>query len=298
MKPPVALALKDDGVVEEWIDLHFFRPIGIRLARRLLPTRVTPDQVTLVALVIGVLAGHLFLYDDWRLGVLGFVLFVVSDVFDSADGQLARLRGTSTRLGRLLDGVSDTVRFLSLFLHLLVRLLLAGGGWVTVLLAFAVMVLASLQASSVDFMRQAYLLLGAPGKGELDLPEDLPPRPAAGFGARLAHATYTSYIRRQALFFPATVALIRRSRDRAPGPQAVAEYRAAMGPTVGACAWIGQNMRIALLLVTAVPGWPAAYFWGVGAGFTVILLLLRQRHERAAEQLAGTPARGGHAYAT
>jgi hypothetical protein len=284
-------------VVEEWIDLHFFRPIGIRLARRLLPTRVTADQVTLAALVVGVLAGHLFLYDDWRLGALGFVLFVGSDVLDSADGQLARLRGTSTRLGRLLDGVSDSVRFSSLFLHLLARLLLGGAGWLTVPLVLIVTVGASLQAAAVDFMRQAYLLLGGPDQGELDLPEDLP-SPPDGLWARLAHATYSGYIRRQAILFPATVALIRRSRGRPPGPEGAARYRAAMATTVAACAWIGQNMRIGLLLVTAIPGWPAGYFWGVGVGFTAILLVLRQRQERAAEQLAGAPVPGDHAYAT
>jgi len=59
---------------------------------------------------------------------MGFVLFIVSDVFDSADGQLARLRGTSTRFGRIIDGLSDNARFLNLYAHLLARLVDAG--WV------------------------------------------------------------------------------------------------------------------------------------------------------------------------
>src|SRR2546427_8861840 len=106
VKPPNDLSDKGHAV-EEWLDLRFFRPIGIRIARALYPTGISPDQVTLWSLLIGLVAGHLFVYQDRWIDVIGFVLFVVSDVFDSADGQLARLRGTSTRFGRALDGISD-----------------------------------------------------------------------------------------------------------------------------------------------------------------------------------------------
>ena len=46
MKPPNDLQLKG-AAVEEWVDLRFFRPIGIRIARALLPTGISADQVTL-----------------------------------------------------------------------------------------------------------------------------------------------------------------------------------------------------------------------------------------------------------
>jgi hypothetical protein len=48
VKPQNALAGKGE-VVEEWIDLHFFRPLGFRLANALRPTRVNPDQVTMAS---------------------------------------------------------------------------------------------------------------------------------------------------------------------------------------------------------------------------------------------------------
>jgi hypothetical protein len=93
------LATKGDEV-EEWLDLRFFRPIGIRLARALAPTWVSPDQVTMWSLATGLVAGHLFFYQSIEINAIGWVLFIVSDIFDSVDGQLARLRGTSTPLGR------------------------------------------------------------------------------------------------------------------------------------------------------------------------------------------------------
>src|SRR2546430_17324554 len=107
VKPQNDLSHKGHAV-EEWADLHFFRPIGIRIARALQPTGISADQVTLWSLVIGLVAGHLFAYPDRWTNAIGFALFTVSDIFDSADGQLPRLRGTSTRLGRELDGPNDS----------------------------------------------------------------------------------------------------------------------------------------------------------------------------------------------
>src|SRR5206468_7272187 len=95
-------------VVEEWADRRFFRPAGWRVASALAPTPVSPDAVTLASLIVGLIAGHLFWYSGLWRNAAGVLLFVVSDILDSADGQLARLRGTSTRTGRILDGVSDS----------------------------------------------------------------------------------------------------------------------------------------------------------------------------------------------
>src|SRR2546429_6501102 len=57
VKPQNDLSHKGDAV-EEWADLHFFRPIGIRIARALQPTGISADQVTLWSLVIGLVAGQ------------------------------------------------------------------------------------------------------------------------------------------------------------------------------------------------------------------------------------------------
>src|SRR5512143_3409903 len=171
MTPQSELALKGAGV-EEWCDVHFFRPAGIRVARALYPTPVTPDQVTLLCLVVGLLAGHLMVYRSVALTLTGVGLFVVSDIFDSADGQLARLRGSSTRFGRILDGVSDNLRFLNLYLHLMVRLILDGwGGW-AVGLVVAAGISHALQSAAADFMRHAFLEAGTGDGGELDLPDE------------------------------------------------------------------------------------------------------------------------------
>jgi phosphatidylglycerophosphate synthase len=87
----VQLALKHEDV-EERIDLLFYRPLGATLTRLLLPTSITPNQVTVASAVIGALAGHLFVYPGLLPNVLGMLGFVGANLLDSVDGQLARTK--------------------------------------------------------------------------------------------------------------------------------------------------------------------------------------------------------------
>jgi hypothetical protein len=187
-------------------------------------------------------------------------LFVVSDIFDSADGQLARTRGTSTPFGRVVDGVSDNLRFINLYLTLIARLMVSGHGWQALGLGVAAGVSHALQSTAVDTIRQAYLYLGA-GKGsELDLPEAVAGRTRLSGWRALAAAGYASYVRRQARLLPTTFDLVRAAGPN-PSDALRQEYRERLSWLVPPCAWIGQNIRFLLLAVTAVPGWPAGYFW-------------------------------------
>jgi hypothetical protein len=284
VKPLNALAAKGQ-VVEEWIDIHFFRPLGYRIASRLLPSRVTPDQVTLASLLVGLAAGHLMYYASPALNGAGVALFIVSDILDSADGQLARMRRTSTRFGRILDGVSDNLRFVNLYLHLLFRLVGAGWGWEALGLALVAGLSHSFQSAAVDFIRQAYLRLGAGTGSELDLPETVNAAPREGsLGRRAAAWFYRDYVRRQAWLFPRTVELV-RAAGKEPSAALRSEYDERLAPLVPRCAWIGQNLRFLLLALTALPGWPAGFFWLTIGPLNLVLLALVAMQEREARAL-------------
>ena len=249
------LATKGDEV-EEWLDLRFFRPVGIRSARALAPTRVSPDQVTMGSLATGLVAGHLLFYNSVELNAVGWVLFIISDIFDSADGQLARLRGTSTMLGRMLDGLSDSARFINLYAHLGARLIIFGHWPVVgaIALSLAALLSHSWQAAAVDFIRHAFLAMSY-RDSELELPEDL------RGGRSVARWLYGAYVRRQAGMFPTTVALERQRRQGTLTAGERDAYLRHAAPLLGRCVWLGQNVRWLLLLLTVVPGWPAAMLW-------------------------------------
>ncbi len=95
--------------VEEPIDVWVHRPLAYVLARALLPTPVSPNLVTLISIVFGVTGGIAFLSSfSGHMWVGGLCIFL-SAIFDCADGQLARMRGTSSAFGRMLDGAADLV---------------------------------------------------------------------------------------------------------------------------------------------------------------------------------------------
>jgi hypothetical protein len=295
VKPPTDLHHKG-AAVEEWVDLRFFRPIGIRIARWLEPTETSADQVTLWSILIGLVAGHLFLYRDPWVNAIGFVLFVVSDVFDSADGQLARLRGTSTRLGRTLDGVGDHLRFLNLYVHLAIRLSLAGWHWHAAVLAVAAVLSHSFQSSAVDFVRNAYLWVGE-GRGELDLPEDLLPVGKGTLLERFGEWVYAGYVRRQLWLFPRTLELVRALRRVEVVESFRAAYRERQQPLLPLCSWLGQNIRFGLLGLAAVCGYPSAYLWTeVLAMNLVLFVVLLPSHEENSAALESSLENAARAY--
>src|SRR3989449_9157358 len=223
--------------VEEWLDLRFFRPVGVRIARALSPTGISPDQVTLWSLLIGLVAGHLFVYQDRWIDVIGFLLFIVSDIFDSADGQLARLRGSSTRFGRALDGISDNLRFVNLYVHLIYRLIHAGfWGPGAFLLVAAAGLAHTFQSAAVDFVRNAFLYIGVGHGGELDLPEDLDGERRETVLQRFGARAYRDYVQRQSHLFPRSVKLIRLLRSRGITDAFRAEYRARQEAVLPSCA--------------------------------------------------------------
>lgn len=268
-------------VVEEWADRRFFRPAGWRIATALRPTRISADAVTLASLVLGVLAGHLFWYRSAWINAGGVLLFVLSDVLDSADGQLARLRGTSTRMGRMLDGLADSGRFLSLYGHLAARLYATRLGWGGAVLAIAALFSHSYQAAAADFIRQAYLRFAVGEGDELDIPGE-PGDTVAGASLwqRISSWLYGDYTRRQAWLFPNTTALVRAFAGQEVPESLRSSWAERQRWVVRCCALIAQNIRWLLLALTAVPHWPAAYCWIVVGPLNAVLVFLIIAHER------------------
>ena len=87
-----------------WI--HRFVRIGVR---PLINTPVTPNQLTTVRLILGLGAAGLFGMGNPALYPAGAVAFILSMLFDRADGELARLGGKTSPGGHAYDLFSDGV---------------------------------------------------------------------------------------------------------------------------------------------------------------------------------------------
>lgn len=109
------LVKKADGIISRNIN----RKISLTFTRRLMRTQVTPNQVTAVVLLVGILSGPaiVFFGGYWGL-VVGGLLYYSSSVLDGCDGELSRLRFQGSPFGAWLDTVVDDTVGLSYILGL------------------------------------------------------------------------------------------------------------------------------------------------------------------------------------
>lgn len=153
MPEPAGLAFKAYEV-EELADLYFFRPLGMVFARAAHALRLTPTTVTVIGAMVGCVGGGL-LYDD-RLGLVAFALIIVHSILDSSDGQLARMTGQVSDVGRVLDGVSGYLTHAAIYVAVAAGT--PAGPWRTsiVPLAIAAAISNIVHAQMYDYHRSSY----------------------------------------------------------------------------------------------------------------------------------------------
>lgn len=108
---------------EEWLDVVWTRPIGYQWARFFNALNIHPNTVTILSMVIGVASAYFFCFGSYRMAgveglvynIIGMLLLAWANFYDSADGQLARMTGKKTQLGRILDGAAGDVWFIFLY---------------------------------------------------------------------------------------------------------------------------------------------------------------------------------------
>jgi len=91
------------------------RPISLRIARRLASTDITPNQVTLLSVGIGLCGALFFLSAHWLWQTMGALLFLAHSILDGCDGELARLRFQESRFGGIVDYWGDNVVHIAVF---------------------------------------------------------------------------------------------------------------------------------------------------------------------------------------
>lgn len=145
---------------ENWLDKHFYRPIAFKMAVLLKPTSITPNAVTIFSIFVGVGACLLFYPSNNLLfNLIGFALLVFANTLDCVDGQLARMTGKGSQIGRILDGMTGDIWFFTFYTVMSLRFIESHHGfgyWF-----FAVTVLSALshlyQAGMVDYYKTLHL---------------------------------------------------------------------------------------------------------------------------------------------
>jgi phosphatidylglycerophosphate synthase len=149
------------------------RPLGRVLAAAAYQLGMTPNQVTYVsaACTFTGLAVLAVAPATWWVGIVVMLCLVLGYALDSADGQLARLRGGGSLLGEWLDHMIDSAKVAAVHLAVLVtfhRNFDLADGWLVVPLAFTVV-------SVVHFFGMLLVdLLGRARRAAAGVPNPLP----------------------------------------------------------------------------------------------------------------------------
>jgi len=100
---------------EGFMSRHVERRISLAITRRLVGTRITPNQMTLVSLSIGLLGAPFFLSSEPLQQLIGALLFLTHSILDGCDGELARLKFQESPAGARLDFWGDNLVHVAVF---------------------------------------------------------------------------------------------------------------------------------------------------------------------------------------
>ena len=98
------------------VDTYFNRKLSRLLTRWLVRTPLSPNQITGLSCLVGVLGALCFVPGGYWGPLLGALLLQFSIVLDCCDGEVARVKFLESPLGDWLDIVCDTVVHLAIFL--------------------------------------------------------------------------------------------------------------------------------------------------------------------------------------
>jgi hypothetical protein len=123
---------------------------------------VTPNQISMLAMLAGILSGICCALGTPSGFLLGALLYGLCNVFDCADGMVARLKGNGTRIGRIVDMSIDIVANLAVYLGLGIGLTRSGidlgyNAWMLVVIAG---ISYAFHSAILDYYRNEYLARG------------------------------------------------------------------------------------------------------------------------------------------
>ncbi len=284
---------------EEHIDLYFYRPIGYAWARLARKLGIKPNAITIASIFLGVGAGVCFYYNNLWINILGMLLLIWADSFDSADGQLARMTGQYSRLGRILDGVSGDLWFAAIYVAICLREnvtseFFMAHHWVIWVVAVCTGLCHATQAAMADYYRQfhLYFLKGESGS-ELETASDLRAKYdtlswGKDFFSKLVMTFYLNYTVGQEKRTPAMQRLRKVLRDKFHGrvPESFRnEFRTLSLPLMKYTNILSFNWRTIALFAALFVKMPWLYFAFELTVLNVLLIYMMLRHESICKKL-------------
>lgn len=286
---------------EEWFDLIFYRRIGYAWALLAKKLGVTPNAITIASIFLGVGAGVAFYFNSLWINILGVILLVWADSFDSADGQLARMTRQYSRLGRILDGLSGDFWFAAIYVAICLREnvtsdFFSAHHWVIWVMAVITGICHGTQAAMADYYRQFHLWFVKGEEGsELEKGEQLVRKFKTlswknDFFSKLVLMFYTNYTLGQEKRTPRMQRLRRQLWEKYGNkvPSDFRErFRQASKPLMKYTNILSFNTRtFALFAAILIFRMPWLYFAFEMTVLNVLMVYMMVRHERICKKFS------------
>jgi hypothetical protein len=159
--PPFKSVLKSRDV-EDPINLWFNRPLAYAFVALVYRTPLTPNQVTVLSIVVGAAAAGCWCVGTPAAMLWGGVLLWASAILDGADGILARAKQQFSDLGRALDGSADLVVALLVALAASYHLWVKHHSLLLLVLVLPIVVTTVMQIHLYDYYKESFLLRTRP----------------------------------------------------------------------------------------------------------------------------------------
>jgi phosphatidylglycerophosphate synthase len=143
--------------VEEAVDLFIYRPIAFIFVKLIYNTKITPDQLTLVAIIMGLIGAFFYSFGLQMTAYFGAFFYFLFIIFDCSDGQLARLKKNGSSFGRLLDGIADYIVVTAIYIGVAIGYSQKGDDSHMLLLLILSAISIIIQELLVDYYRTRFL---------------------------------------------------------------------------------------------------------------------------------------------
>lgn len=309
---------------EDWLDLHFVRPFCYYWALLFARLDIHPNTVTILSMFIG--AGSAIFFgcasfyyngmEGLMFNIIAVLMLCLADIFDCTDGQLARMTGKKSKLGRILDGLAGFTWFIPIYHAMIYRFYLhhelefqwlgiedtPENALIVTGIAYIIGVIAGFMGTGgqqrlADYYIQVHLFFLKGEKGsELDnskrqqeiydqMDESTPAY------ERYFQKTYIDYTKKQEASTPQFQRLLAKLRSKFGSldaiPQEVREeFRQYSLPVIKWNGLLTFNFRSFWLFLFCLLDVPVMYFIWEIVGMGLLYLYVKRRHEAFCRKLA------------
>ena len=309
---------------EDWLDLHFVRPFCYYWALLFARLDIHPNTVTILSMFIG--AGSAIFFgcasfyyngmEGLMFNIIAILMLCLADIFDCTDGQLARMTGKKSKLGRILDGLAGFTWFIPIYHAMIYRFYLhhdlefqwlgiedtPENALIVTGLAYIIGVIAGFMGTGgqqrlADYYIQVHLFFLKGEKGsELDnskrqqeiydqMDESTPAY------ERYFQKTYIDYTKKQEASTPQFQRLLAKLRSKFGSLDAIPqefreEFRQYSLPVIKWNGLLTFNFRSFWLFLFCLLDVPVMYFVWEIVGMGLLYLYVKRRHEAFCRKLA------------